>query len=51
MFSPTRLASNAYRGTPANTQFHVRWELRLSTRHVPYVRPVVKLTTRSGARL
>lgn len=49
MFSPTRLAQQ--HATPANTQFHVRWELRLSSRRVPYVRPVVKLTTRTGARL
>lgn len=51
MFSPTRLATTAHRATPANTQFHVRLEVRLTRRHVPYVRPVVKLTTRSGARL
>lgn len=49
MFSPTRLAQ--HHTTPANTHFHVRLELRLTRRHVPYVRPVVKLTTRNGARL
>ncbi len=49
MLSPTRLA-HPHR-TPVNTQFHVRLQLCMSRRHVPYVRPVVVLTTRSGARL
>ena len=49
MLSPTRLAHPT--ATPANTQFHVRLELRVSRVRVPYLRPVVKLTTRSGARL
>ncbi len=49
MLSPTRLAHST--PTPANTHFHVRLQLRVSRRHLPYLRPVVVLTTRSGARL
>lgn len=48
MLSPTRLNPNQ---VPANTQFHVRLQLCVSRHHVPYVRPKVILTTRTGARL
>ena len=49
MISPARLAHQSF--TPANTHFHVRLQVRVSRHHVPYLRPVVVLTTRSGARL
>lgn len=45
MLSPTRIAA------PENTHFHVRLELRVNRVRVPYVRPVVFVTTASGARL
>ncbi len=47
MFSSARIASPG----PANTHFHMRLQLRLSRYHVPYVRPVVVLTARNGARM
>jgi hypothetical protein len=37
--------------TPANTQFHVRVQLRMNRLRMPYLQPVVFLTTRSGERL
>ena len=49
MLSPLRIAHASH--APANTQFHVRLQLRVSRRHVPYLRPVVVLTNRSGQRL
>ena len=47
MFSAAHIANSG----PANTQFHMRLQLRVTRFHVPYVRPVVVLTSRSGARM
>lgn len=47
MFYADRFAKEG----PANTAFHVRLQLHVSRVGLPYVRPVITLTTRSGARL
>ncbi|MDO9353789.1 MAG: hypothetical protein Q7T55_08840 [Solirubrobacteraceae bacterium] len=47
MLSPARFAATG----PANTQYHLRLQVRVSRFLVPYVRPSVKLTTKNGARL
>lgn len=47
MFSAARITNPG----PVNTRFHMRLQLRMSRHHLPYVRPVVVLTTRTGARL
>lgn len=47
MFYAARIAHSG----PVNTHFHMRLQLRMSRYYVPYVRPVVKLTAKSGARL
>jgi hypothetical protein len=49
MISATRLANPTM--TPANTQFHVRVQVRVNRLRLPYLQPVVFLTTRSGQRL
>jgi hypothetical protein len=47
MLSPARFAT----ASPANTQYHLRLQVRVSRFYVPYVRPSVRLTTKNGARL
>lgn len=47
MFSAARITQPS----PANTRFHLRLQVRVSRLGVPYLHPVVTLTTRGGARL
>lgn len=46
MFATPRINTS-----PANTRFHVRLQVRVGVLRMPYVRPVVFTTNRSGARL